>query len=111
MDAVTLTTADGLNLFGMLGTVLWHMLRIGAAFQVMPVFGGRALPMTARVLLTIALAAAISTALPAAAVDAATVLNVIREFAVGIAIGLILRLAFEAGQLAGEMVSQGMGLA
>ena len=33
MDAVTLTTADGLNLFGMLGTVLWHMLRIGAAFQ------------------------------------------------------------------------------
>ena len=114
MDAVTLTTSDGLNLFGMLGTVLWHMLRIGAAFQVMPVFGGRTLPMTARLLLTIALAAAISTVLPAppaAAVDAATVLNVIREFAVGIAIGLILRLAFEAGQLAGEMVSQGMGLA
>jgi flagellar biosynthetic protein FliR len=38
------------------------------------------------------------------------VLNVVREFAVGIALGLVLRLAFEAGQFAGELISQGMGL-
>jgi flagellar biosynthetic protein FliR len=38
------------------------------------------------------------------------VLGVLREFGLGIAIGLMLRLAFEAGTLAGELASQGMGL-
>lgn len=113
MDAVTLTTVDGLNLFGMLATVLWHALRIGAALQVLPVLGGRSMPARARLITTIALAAAMSSILPAppeAGVDAATALGVAREFLVGITIGLILRIAFEAGQLAGELVSQGMGL-
>lgn len=112
MDPVTLTTASGVNLFAMLGTVLWHALRIGAALQVLPVLGG-GMPARARLFVTLALAGAISTVLPAPpamAVDAATVLAVLREFVVGIAIGLMLRLAFEAGQLAGELVSQGMGL-
>jgi flagellar biosynthesis protein FliR len=113
MDTVTLTTVDGLNLFAMLGTVLWHALRIGAALQVLPMLGGRSMPARVRLITTIALAAALSSLLPAppaAAVDAATVLTVLREFALGIAIGLMLRLAFEAGMFAGELVSQGMGL-
>lgn len=113
MDTVTVTTAVGLDLFSMLGTVLWHALRIGAAIQVLPVLGGHGVPRRARMMITLALAAAISTvqpAPPAMGVDAATALGVVREFAVGIAIGLMLRLAFEAGQLAGELVSQGMGL-
>ena len=113
MDAVTATTIDGLNLFGMLGTVLWHVLRIGATLQVLPMVGGRMIPARARLLVTLAIAASLSSLLPApppAAIDAATVLSVLREFAVGIAIGLMLRIAFEAGQLAGELVSQGMGL-
>lgn len=113
MDPVTATTVDGLNLFSMLAAVLWHALRIGAAIQVMPMLGGRGVPQRSRLFLTLALAASISTLMPApppAGVNAATVLNVVREFTVGISIGLILRLAFEAGQLAGELVSQGMGL-
>ena len=113
MDPVTATTVDGLNLFGMLAAVLWHVLRVGAALQVLPMIGGRTLPVRARMILALALSAAMSTLLPEpppAAVDAATVLNVLREFAVGIAIGLVLRLAFEAGQFAGELISQGMGL-
>lgn len=113
MDTVTATTVDGLNLFAMLGTVLWHALRIGAALQVMPLLGGRSMPARARLITTIALAAAMSTLLPAppvAGVDAATVLTVLREFALGIAMGLMLRMAFEAGMFAGELVSQGMGL-
>ncbi len=113
MDPVTATTVDGLNLFGMLAAVLWHLLRIGAALQVLPMVGGRGMPVRARMILALALSAAMSTLLPEpppAAIDAATVLNVLREFSVGIAIGLILRLAFEAGQFAGELISQGMGL-
>ncbi|HEY4555807.1 MAG TPA: flagellar biosynthetic protein FliR [Lysobacter sp.] len=97
----------------MLSTVLWHAIRIGAALQVMPMLGGRAMPARSRLIVTLAVAAAISTLLPApppAGVDSATVLNVLREFAVGATIGLLLRVAFEAGQMAGELVSQGMGL-
>lgn len=113
MDTVTLTTASGVNLFGLLDTVLWHALRIGAAVQVLPVLGGRGMPARARLIVTLALAGAISSVMPAPppmGFDAPTVLGVVREFTVGIAIGLMLRLAFEAGQLAGELVSQGMGL-
>ncbi|GHA90257.1 flagellar biosynthetic protein FliR [Cognatilysobacter bugurensis] len=113
MDTVTLTTVDGLNLFGMLAAVLWHALRIGAALQVLPMIGGRSMPARARLITTVAIAAAMATLLPvppAAAVDAQTVLSVLREFAIGISIGLVIRIAFEAGQLAGELVSQGMGL-
>lgn len=114
MDVVTLTTADGLNLFGMLAAVLWYALRIGAAIQALPMLGGRGIPARSRLVLTIAISAALAAILPApppAGVNAATVLAVLREFAMGIAIGLVLRMAFEAGQLAGELASQGMGLA
>jgi len=113
VDTVTLTAANGLDLFAMLATVLWHAIRVGAAVQVMPMLGGRGVPARSRLILVIALAAAISSILPApppAGVDAQTALNVMREFAVGIAMGLMLRIAFEAGQFAGELVSQGMGL-
>jgi flagellar biosynthetic protein FliR len=113
MDAVTLTTSTGVDLFSLLATVLWHALRIGAAVQVLPVIGGQTLPARVRLILVLALSATLSTVLPPAppmAIDSATVLGVLREFTVGIAIGLMLRLAFEAGQLAGELVSQGMGL-
>lgn len=113
MDTVTLTTADGLNLFGMLATVLWHSIRIGAAMQVLPAIGGKGMPRRARMLFTLALAAALSGMLPApppAAVDAATALNVLREFAIGLSIGLLIKLAFEAGMLAGQFASQGMAL-
>lgn len=113
MDPVTLTTADGLNLFGLLSSVLWYALRIGAAMQALPMVGGRGIPARSRLVLTIAISAALSQMLPApppAGVNAATFLAVGREFATGIAIGLMLRMAFEAGEVAGALVSQGMGL-
>lgn len=113
MDTVSLASMAGVDLFGMLATVLWYALRIGAALQVLPVIGGRGIPVRARLIATLALSAALSTVLPAPppmGVDAATALGVLREFTVGIAIGMMLRLAFEAGRLAGELVSQGMGL-
>jgi flagellar biosynthetic protein FliR len=113
VDTVSLASMAGVDLFGMLSTVLWYALRIGAALQVLPVVGGRGIPARARLILTLALSAAMSTVLPTPppmAVDSATALGVLREFTVGVAIGLMLRMAFEAGQLAGELVSQGMGL-
>lgn len=113
MDTVTFTTAQGVNLFALLGTVLWHAIRIGAALQVLPFIGGRGMPQRARLIIMLAISAALSGFLPAppvAAVDALTVLNVLREFAIGLAIGMIIRMAFEVGILAGQFISQDMAL-
>ena len=113
MDTTTYVSAEGVNLLGLLGTVLWHALRIGAALQVMPPVAGRGIPARARLILTLALAGTLSAWMPPpppAAIDASTVATVLREFVIGIALGMMVRMAFEAGRLAGELVSQGMGL-
>ena len=51
MDAATQMAADGLQAFGMIGTVLWTMLRIGAVAMAMPMVGTRAVPARVRVVL------------------------------------------------------------
>lgn len=50
MDAATQMAADGLQAFGMIGTVLWTMLRIGAVAMAMPMVGTRAVPARIRVI-------------------------------------------------------------
>lgn len=115
MDSATQMAADGLQAFGMIGTILWTMLRIGAMIMAMPLVGTRAVPARVRVMLAGALAIALSPMLPPVpewtGFDAATVLSIARELAIGISIGFLLRLLFEAGALAGELIAQGTGLA
>ena len=115
MDSATQMAADGLQAFGMIGTILWTMLRIGAMLMAMPLIGTRAVPSRIRVLLAGALAIALSPMLPPVpewtGFDAATVLTIARELAIGVSIGFVLRLVFEAGAMAGELVAQGTGLA
>lgn len=115
MDSATQMAADGLQAFGMIGTILWTMLRIGAMIMAMPLIGTRAVPSRVRVVLAGALAVALSPMLPPVpqwtGFDAATVLNIARELAIGVSIGFLLRLVFEAGAMAGELVAQGTGLA
>ena len=115
MDSATQMAADGLQAFGMIGTILWTMLRIGAMIMAMPLIGTRAVPSRVRVVLAGALAVALSPMLPPvpawSGFDAATVLSIARELAIGVSIGFLLRLVFEAGAMAGELVAQGTGLA
>lgn len=115
MDAATQMAADGLNAFGMIGTVLWTMLRIGAVAMAMPMVGTRAVPARVRVVLAGTLAIALAPLLPPVpdwtGFDAATVLTIARELAIGVSIGFLLRLVFEAGAMAGELIAQGTGLA
>jgi len=81
----------------------------------MPLIGTRAVPSRVRVVLAGALAVALSPLLPPVpqwtGFDAATVLSIARELAIGVSIGFLLRLVFEAGAMAGELVAQGTGLA
>ena len=115
MDAATQMVIDGQQAFGMINAILWTMLRTGALLMAAPLIGTRAVSVRVRVIIAGALAMALAPLLPGTpnhiAFDASTVLNVARELAVGACMGFMLRLAFEAGAMAGELVSQGTGLA
>lgn len=114
MDAATQMAIDGQQAFGMIATLLWTALRVGALLMAMPLIGTRALPARIRVIAALALSMALAPLLPTppawSGFDAATVLSVARELALGVAMGFMLRLVFEAGALAGELISQGSGL-
>lgn len=114
LDPATLAVQQGNLLLAHGETTLWLMLRIGGAMSAAPMIGTRALPMRVRLILTTVLALALTPILPVSpgfvTPDALLVLAVTREIAIGIAMGLMLRLAFEAGALAGEAVALGMGL-
>lgn len=115
MNAATQMVIDGQQAFGLITTLLWVMLRTGAMLMAMPLVGTRAVPVRVRVILAGALSLALAPMLPSPptqiAFDSANVLTAARELAVGACIGFLLRLAFEAGALAGELISQGTGLA
>jgi len=108
-------TIDGQQAFAIIGNTMWVMLRIGAMLTAMPMVGTRAVPARVRVMLAVALSVALAPVLPPVPVwngfDAATVLNIARELAIGVSIGFMLRLIFEAGAMAGELIAQSTGLA
>ncbi|MCD9045715.1 flagellar biosynthetic protein FliR [Luteimonas sp. MHLX1A] len=114
MDPATQMAIDGQQAFGMIGTLLWTALRVGALLMAIPLIGTRAIPARIRVMAALVISLALAPLLPAppafTGFDAATVLSVARELAVGAAMGFMLRLVFEAGALAGELISQGTGL-
>ena len=114
MDSVTRMAIDGQQAFAIIATVLWTMLRIGAVVTAMPMLGSAALPARVKVMGSLALAMTLAPLLPPVPVwegfDANTVLSILRELAIGVAIGLCIRLIFEAGALAGELIALGTGL-
>jgi len=115
LDAVTTMAADGQQAFSIMVNVLWVMLRTGALMMALPLIGTRAIPARVRAMLAGVLALAIAPLLPPAphwnGMDATWVLDIAREIALGFVLGLIVRLAFEAGALAGTLVATGSGLA
>jgi flagellar biosynthetic protein FliR len=114
MDSATQMVIDGQQAFAMVGAILWTMLRIGAMLMLMPLVGTRAVPARIRVILAATLGMAFAPLLPPVpnwnGFDATVVLSVARELAVGASMGFLLRLIFEAGAIAGELVSQSTGL-
>ena len=114
MDSATRMVVDGQQAFAIIATVLWTMLRTGAMITALPMLGSAALPNRVKVMASLALAMALAPMLPPVPVwegfNAATVLSIFREVAIGVAIGLCLRVIFEAGALAGELIALGTGL-
>lgn len=115
MDTATQMVIDGQQAFAMINSLLWTLLRTGALLMAAPLIGTRAVSVRVRMIIAGALSMALTPMLPPGPAqiqfDAATVLSVARELAVGASMGFMLRLAFEAGAMAGELISQGTGLA
>jgi flagellar biosynthesis protein FliR len=114
MDATTGVLIDGVVLFEFLAAVVWTSLRVGGFFMVAPLIGTRSLPARVRLIFVLALStvlAPFAQTPPLLSLDGGTVLDILRELAIGVALGFVLRVAFEAAALAGELVAQGMALA
>lgn len=113
VDSATGVLIDGGQMLAFVHAVFWVFLRIGATLMTAPPLAARALPTRVRLLLAILVSAVVAPMLPPPPVapDMATLaLIVARELAVGLTLGFLLRLAFEAAAVAGELVAQGMAM-
>lgn len=97
---------------------LWMlaMIRPGAAFLAAPVFGGNNVPVQLRLVLALAIgipaAAASGMAVPdSGIISLSGLLLIISEVVAGLAIGFALQIGFAAALLAGEAISNAMGIA
>jgi len=114
MDATTAVLIDGVRLFEFIGAVIWTSLRVGGFFMVAPILGTRAVSGRLRLVFVLALSTVLANFIdtpPLLSLDASSVLTLLKEMAIGVALGFTLRVAFEAAAFAGEMVAQGMALA
>lgn len=107
-------TVSGAELTAWVGAFMWPFLRIGAVMISAPVFSNVSVPVRVRVLLSVALTVAIMPAAgPAPVVDALSIEAVfiaVQQVAAGLALGLILAVAFQTVVIAGESISLSMGL-
>lgn len=114
LGTVPAIVLDGEAMLQIIRTVLWAGIRIGGLVMVAPLFGTRAVPRRVKTFWVLALAFAMAplsgTPPPLPGIDPLSIALVARELAIGVLMGLVLRLAFEAGAVAGELVSQGTGL-
>ena len=101
-------------LLGWLGQFAWALFRIAAMFMVAPLFGARYIPVRIRVALALAVAGVLFPLLPTPpAVEpfspAGLVLG-LQQVLIGIAMGFILQLVFDAVVIGIQTVSMSMGL-
>ncbi|MEZ0497224.1 flagellar biosynthetic protein FliR [Sphingomonas sp. IW22] len=104
----------GLAVEPQLWTLIFTMVRIGAAFVAAPVFGAISVPVTVRVILSAAVGVLIMGSMPIAAPTQVfaltTFLSIAAEALVGLALGFILQIAFAAPLIASEVIGGSMGL-
>lgn len=104
----------GLAVEPQLWTLIFTMIRVGAAFVAAPVFGAVSVPVTVRVTLSAAVAVLVMGSMPIAAPTEVfalpTFLSIAAEVLVGLALGFILQIAFAAPLIASEIMGGSMGL-
>jgi len=107
-------TVTDTQLVAWIEAVFWPMVRIGGVLATAPVLGARVVPVRIRLILLVLLTLVLAPLLPAPpyleTFRAEWWLEVGRQLLVGVAMGFVLMIVFEAIVLAGELISYGMGL-
>ncbi|MGB1109375.1 MAG: flagellar biosynthetic protein FliR [Gammaproteobacteria bacterium] len=105
------------ELWQWLGQFLIHFVRVGAVFSVAPILGSSSIPAQLRVAVAVPVTAWIAyvsgTPGDLAAMDPLSISGFIfiaGQFAIGIAIGFVLRMVFSALEIGGQIISMQMGL-
>ncbi len=97
-----------------LGNYIWPFVRIGAFLMVMPVVGGSFVPARVRLLVAIALTVVIAPVIPTAStpevLSAMGLVTMIQEIGIGVALGFLVQLVFDAIALGGQVIGMSMGL-
>lgn len=96
------------------GSFFWPLMRIGALMAIMPVLSARTVPVRVRLVLTLLLTMAIAPSItPAPAIDPFTNAGLwmaLEQAGIGLAMGLVFVVVFQAVNLAGQMIANAMGL-
>ena len=97
-----------------LANYIWPFVRIGAFVMVMPVVGSSFVPTKVRLLLAIALTGVIAPVIPIATtpeiLSAAGLVTMTQEIAIGVVLGFLVQLVFDAIALGGQVIGMSMGL-
>jgi flagellar biosynthesis protein FliR len=108
---ITLTTGQ---LEAWLAQYLWPFIRIGACFMVAPAFGAQYVPPRIRIVLagaiTIIVAPLLAEPKGITAFSAAGVIVTIQQIIIGVTIGFLVQLLFDAVTLGGQLLANSMGL-
>jgi flagellar biosynthetic protein FliR len=104
----------GLAIEPQLWTLLFAMVRIGAAFVTAPIFSAVSIPLPARIALSGAIGVLVINTThitpPAEIFALSTFLAIAAEALVGLALGFVLQVAFAAPMIASEVIGMSMGL-
>jgi len=99
---------------GWLGAGFWPFVRIGACLMVAPMFGASYVPPRIRIVLALALTVLVLPTLPrpvgVTLLSADGVVTTAQQVVIGIAMGFVVQLMFDALTLGGQMLANGMGL-
>ncbi len=102
------------QLMGWIGDWIWPFSRLAGCLMVAPVFGAGFVPPRVRVVLAGAIAWLVVPLLPPAPdispLSLAGILVLAEQVLIGVAIGFVLQLAFDAVGLAGQLIANTMGL-
>ena len=97
-----------------LGAGFWPFVRIGACLMVAPMFGASYVPARIRIVLALALTVLVLPILPRPSgvtlLSADGVVTTAQQVVIGIAMGFVVQLMFDALTLGGQMLANGMGL-
>jgi flagellar biosynthetic protein FliR len=102
------------ELMGWVQGYFWTFMRIGGVFMSAPILGAKIAPARVRLMLALALTVVIAPLLPAPPAPelfaSAWWLVTAQQLLIGVVIGFVLQLVFEAVTMAGELMAMSMGL-